>query len=120
MQYNFLKDGISYTILIKNDDYQKKISFIVINNNINNKYSLDLSLKDFFDKDEFFQRSNSLNEVFQLINISFQRNQVFLEQLDVSSIILGIQSEKSQNICFTLLQNYSNNYNILIQEKYYF
>ena len=108
-KYFFQNAGINFELdifIMENDlSFQCKTN---INNNI---YNLKLSLKNLHNKDEFFQRCNSLNEAFQLIVITFNDNKAYIKEINNSGIILGIKDKNNKDILLVLKPDWNNNMN---------
>ena len=112
-QYYLEKGGINFQINITlNKDFITIGAKININDNI---YSLDLKLKELQDNYEYFQKCNSLEQAFQLLSISFEENKIFIDTLQNSGIILGINTGINGNIFFNLVpKSFNSNYNFNI------
>ena len=113
-KYIIQNGGLFFEIFISFNKDSKNILIqgkININDNI---YSLNLKLKDLHSDYEYFQRCNSIKEAFQLFSICFQERRVFINEIYNSGIILGIHTEKNENIFFTLksypLSGFNPNY----------
>ena len=69
----------------KNEEYKLDIELLILNGRmeinfienkklINEKYSLKLSLDDFYQKDDYFKAKKNIEEIFNFIKLAFEKN----------------------------------------------
>ena len=104
----FFEISLSFIENLKTIFLQGKIN---INDNI---YTLYISLKELQNNYEYFQICNSIKQAFQLFSNCFRHRKVFIKEINNSGIILGIQTERNEEIFFNLI---SNSFNMINQNN---